>query len=274
MLESKYRERLKSFKTLPPSNIPKMHEEMQLIKDSNGILSELFNVIISKNQYYGIRWLIGLERYVQDQKKKVPRRFTKNVSRGHIVQVELFGHFNKELTFLHPAVVLYDNNKGQLLVAPISTSKYKDNDPLHVDVEPADGLHHGSGVCLESIRGVDKNRVLFQYNKDGKNAKLRTEVLNKIDLTIMEYFLPHTFNIFRELEESYNKKQEQLNEELKKYVSLEEELKEELTKNIMLRENLDEEQKKNSSLQEQVKSLEEQLETISFKTTIASTKEI
>ncbi|MGR9527457.1 type II toxin-antitoxin system PemK/MazF family toxin (plasmid) [Priestia megaterium] len=123
-------------------------------------------------------------------KRRVPRRFTKNVSRGHIVQVELFGHFNKELTFLHPAVVLYDNNKGQLLVAPISTSKYKDNDPLHVDVEPADGLHHGSGVCLESIRGVDKNRVLFQYNKDGKNAKLRTEVLNKIDLTIMEYFCP------------------------------------------------------------------------------------
>ncbi|MDT3765836.1 type II toxin-antitoxin system PemK/MazF family toxin [Priestia filamentosa] len=227
MLIYNYKKRLKDLRGISTGDIPKMHHDINIVKDTNSLLSELFNVIMAKDQKYGSRWLIGLERYVQDQKKSIERRFTRNLSRGHIIEVELFGHFNKELTFLHPAVVLYDNNRGQLLVAPISSTKYNDNDPLHIDVDSSDGLHHGSGICLEAIRGVDKNRVLYQYDYKGRKAKVRTEVLDKIDLTIMEYFLPTTFKQFKKLED-------ELDKERKKVIDLEEE-------NEFLRKQLDKE---------------------------------
>lgn len=196
MLTNKYKTKLKGFKGISGSDIPKMHEEIELVNDSNKLLLDLFNEIMEKDQSYGIRWLMGFERYIKVHSKSISKIFRKNLSRGHIVQVELFGHFNRELTFLHPAVVLYDNNKGQLLVAPISTSKYRDTDPLHIDVDSFDGLDHESGICLEAIRGIDKHRVLYQHEKDGKKAKVRSEILDKIDLAIMENFLPNTFKNF------------------------------------------------------------------------------
>lgn len=225
MKTNKYKAKLNSFKGIPSVNIPKVHEDLELIKDSNELLSELFNVILKQNQYYGIRWLMGLERYVLDQSKQIPRVFRKNLSRGHIVEVELFGHFNKELTFLHPAVVLYDNNKGQLLVAPISSGKYGNNNPLHIDVDSTDGLHHESGICLDAIRGVDKNRVLFQHSKNGKNAKVRSEVLDKIDLTIMEHFMPNMFKKFNDTESKLIEEQQKNKELLDEIEILKEQLK-------------------------------------------------
>lgn len=234
---NKYRTRLKGFKGIQNENIPKMHEDLSLIKDTNELLSELFNEIVKKNQSYGIRWLMGLERYVKDQSKSITHVFRKNLSRGHIVEVELFGHFNRELTFLHPAVVLYDNNKGQLLVAPISSGKYGDNDPLHIDVDSADGLKHKCGICLEHIRGVDKHRVLYQHEKDGKKAKVRPEVLDKIDLTIMEHFMPNMFRIYSEA-----------------------------------KDKLAEEQQKNKKLIEEIELLKKQLQQNAYETT-AATKE-
>ncbi|MCM3164528.1 type II toxin-antitoxin system PemK/MazF family toxin [Metabacillus litoralis] len=225
MRTNKYKAKLSGFKATPSANIPKMHEDLELIKDSNELLSDLFNVILKQNQYYGIRWLMGLERYVLDQSKKIPRIFRKNLSRGHIVEVELFGHFNKELTFLHPAVVLFDNNKGQLLVAPITSGKHGDSDPLHIDVDSSDGLHHESGICLEAIRGVDKNRVLYQHSKDGKNAKVRSEVLDRIDLAVMEHFMPNMFKKFKDAEIKLIEEQQKNKELMDEIETLKEQLK-------------------------------------------------
>ncbi|MEQ2465386.1 MULTISPECIES: type II toxin-antitoxin system PemK/MazF family toxin [Niallia] len=225
MRTNKYRTKLKDFRGIPNENIPKMHENLGLIKDTNELLSELFNEIIKKNQYYGIRWLMGLERYVKDQSKRISHVFRKNLSRGHIVEVELFGHFNKELTFLHPAVVLYDNNKGQLLVAPISSGKHGDDDPLHIDADTADGLKHGSGICLEAVRGIDKNRVLYQHEKDGKKAKVRPEVLDEIDITIMEHFMPNMFRIYTETQDKLIDEQQKNKELLEENELLKEQLK-------------------------------------------------
>ncbi|MCF2649075.1 type II toxin-antitoxin system PemK/MazF family toxin [Niallia circulans] len=168
---------------------------------------------------------MGLERYVKDQSKRISHVFRKNLSRGHIVEVELFGHFNKELTFLHPAVVLYDNNKGQLLVAPISSGKHGDDDPLHIDADTADGLKHGSGICLEAVRGIDKNRVLYQHEKDGKKAKVRPEVLDEIDITIMEHFMPNMFRIYTETQDKLIDEQQKNKELLEENELLKEQLK-------------------------------------------------
>lgn len=200
MLIDKYKPILNRLKDKTSHPIPKVHENIDLIKDTNKQLSELFNVIMKKDQYYGINWLLGLERYVKDHSRRISPIFNKHLTRGHIVQVELFGHFSKELTFIHPALVLYDNNSNLLLVAPISTSKYQDNDPLHIDIDSRDGIHHGSGICLDSIRIIDKSRVLFQYeDKNGNKPKARPEVLDKVDLAILEYFLPQTFKTFNEV---------------------------------------------------------------------------
>lgn len=191
---------LVSLRGKPTHSHPKVHENIDLIKDTNKMLSELFNIVMKKDQYYGINWLIGLERYVQDHSRNLRPVFNKHLSRGHIVQVELFGHFNKELTFVHPALVIYDNNSNHLLVAPISTSKYQDADPLHIDIDTNDGLHHGSGICLDAIRIVDKNRVLYQVEDSNRNkAKARPEVLDKVDSAILEHFLPQTFKNYNEI---------------------------------------------------------------------------
>ncbi|GIO22261.1 type II toxin-antitoxin system PemK/MazF family toxin [Oceanobacillus sp. J11TS1] len=227
MRTNKYRKKLKGFKENQYENIPKMHEDLTLMKDTNDLLSELFNEIMKKNQYYGIRWLMGLERYIKVHSNSISRIFRKNLSRGHIVEVELFGHFNRELTFLHPAVVLYDNNQGQLLVAPISSGKYGDNDPLHIDVDSADGLKHKCGICLEHIRGVDKHRVLYQHEKDGKKAKVRPEVLDKIDLSVMKHFMPNMFHNYSETKDKLVYEQ-QKNKELIEEIEL---LKEQLRQN-------------------------------------------
>ncbi|MDE0583237.1 type II toxin-antitoxin system PemK/MazF family toxin [Planococcus sp. A6] len=202
MLKKKYKNLLISLRGKPAYSHPKVYENIELIKDTNKLLSELFDVVMKKDQYYGINWLVGLERYVEDHSGSI-RTFNKHLSRGHIVQVELFGHFNKELTFVHPALVLYDNNSNHLLVAPISTSKYQDSDPLHIDVDTNDGIHHESGICLDAIRIVDKNRVLYQIEDSNRNkAKARPEVLDKVDLAIMEHFLPQTFKNINEVKEN------------------------------------------------------------------------
>ena len=55
---------------------------------------------------YGIKWMVGLQKYLEDKDTRTIKWFNNHLSRGHVVEAELFGHFNKELTFAHPCVVL------------------------------------------------------------------------------------------------------------------------------------------------------------------------
>ncbi|MFC5775851.1 type II toxin-antitoxin system PemK/MazF family toxin [Ectobacillus antri] len=196
---NKYKGKLRYITTLPA--LPKFRDDAECVAECKHLLDELFNTMLNENQDYGIRWMFGLDRYIKDKKKAIKRPFRANLDRGHIVEVELFGHFNKELTFLHPAVVLYDNHRGQLLVAPISSSKYGSSDSLHIDVDEADGLKHPSGVCLDSIRIIDKRRVAYQHKAEGNNCKLRSEKLNEIDEVILKNFLPITYQRMLKSEE-------------------------------------------------------------------------
>lgn len=191
------------------TSMPKLKDDPEALMDMKELLDSLFKCMASYYADYGIKWMIGLKRYLEDKKGSISRPFTGNPARGHIVEVDLFGHFNRELTFIHPAVVLYENNEGWMLIAPISTSKHGSPNSLHIDVDENDGLKHPCGVCVTDIRVIDKSRVLFQHESEGKKSKLRPEKLDEIDNAILQNYLPIYHQRFLDLESTLLKEQEE-----------------------------------------------------------------
>lgn len=195
----KFRRKLQGLKGMV--QIPQMKEDPECILESRDLLDRLFKTMLTYDQAYGIKWMMGLDKYLADKSRSTSSWFRGHLDRGHLVEIELFGHFNRELTFIHPAVVLYDSSsEGMLLVAPISTTQYGDSDPLHIDLETADGVKHQCAVRLDSIRSVDKRRVLYQHNKDGQNCKLRSSKLDEIDSVLLDNIMPVTARRVKELE--------------------------------------------------------------------------
>ncbi|MGF9909573.1 type II toxin-antitoxin system PemK/MazF family toxin [Brevibacillus porteri] len=207
MDNKKYIEKLEALEKV--SKIPKMREDPECYVDTRELLDELFKYLMTVKQDYGIKWLFGLKRYIQDKKETLRRPFNSHLDRGHIVEVELFGHFSNELTFLHPAVVLFDDLSGWMLIAPISTSKFSSPNPLHIDVTEEDGLKHPCGIALDSIRVIDKKRVLYQHKNEGSNSKLRPAKLDEVDQTIMQHYLPQLYHRFNKIESELNKEREE-----------------------------------------------------------------
>ncbi|QGH32581.1 hypothetical protein GI584_00105 [Gracilibacillus salitolerans] len=159
-----------------------------LILDTKRLLDDFFSVIMSLKLEDGLKWILGLEEYIEDKKNKKQihyRRYT----RGHIVEVELFGHFDKELTYSHPALILYDGGNS-VLVAPISGGKYGDDKEMHIDVTEKDGLRKNCAVMVDSLRIIDKKRILYQHKKDELNVKISTEILDNIDNVLISKFIP------------------------------------------------------------------------------------
>lgn len=202
-----YKNKLKQLLNGNPNPMPFLRDDPECVVSCHNLLDQLFKVMLTYKQDYGIKWLMGLERYVKDKKETVPA-FNNHLERGHLVQIELFGHFNRELSFLHPAVVLFDSGDGWLLVAPISTPKNGSNNNLYIDVDAQDGMDHPSAVCLDDIRAVDRNRVLYQLKKNGRNCRLRHIKLTEIDDAILKYFLPITHKKYLELERDLQKERE------------------------------------------------------------------
>ncbi len=159
-----------------------------LILDTKKLLDDFFSVIMSLKLEDGLKWILGLEEYIEDKKNKEHihyRRYT----RGHIVEVELFGHFDKELTYSHPALTLYDGGNS-VLVAPISGGKYGDDNIMHIDVTKQEGLRKNCAVMVDSLRIIDKKRILYQHKKDELNVKISAEILDEIDNIIISKFIP------------------------------------------------------------------------------------
>ncbi|WP_240517619.1 type II toxin-antitoxin system PemK/MazF family toxin [Bacillus pseudomycoides] len=218
----RYKKKLNALKTTKP--IPKLNQDPQCIIDCKNLLDELFWTILNQNQDYGIKWMFGLQRYTNDKKRAIRKPFKDHLRRGHIIEVELFGHFNKELSFTHPAVVLHDNNSDWLLIAPISTPKYGSPDSLHIDVTPEDGLRHNSGICLDDIRVIDKHRVLYQHVKEGIKQKLPSQKLNEIDSAILKHYLPFTYRYYNKIETELEKERAEHNALKKEYTEIQQEL--------------------------------------------------
>lgn len=207
----------KNLSSDPNYTIPKLKEDPQSLIDTKDLLDELFATIITYKQDYGLKWIKGLERYLADKKHLAPYA---NYNRGNIVLVELFGHFNSELTFEHPAVVLYDN-KNSMLIAPVSTPKYNDNDDLHIDVDESNGFNHPCAILLDSIRVIDKRRIIKVYTKDNSNSNIGSSKLDEIDEILMQNFTPKYYKAYVDLQETFMQEQQSKEEQEIRYNELE-----------------------------------------------------
>ncbi|WP_020061687.1 type II toxin-antitoxin system PemK/MazF family toxin [Bacillus sp. 123MFChir2] len=189
----------------PAFTIPRLKEDSQCVIDVKELLDELFSNIITYKQDYGLKWMKGLENYIED--KKFIKTYANHI-RGNIVSVELFGHYGSELTFEHPAVILHDN-KNLMLIAPVSTPKHGDQDELHIDVGESHGFKHECAVLLDSIRVIDKRRIRKVYEKDNINSNVGKDKLDEIDSVLLKHYLPKVYAEHIELKANLKEKLEQ-----------------------------------------------------------------
>ncbi|MEK3885797.1 type II toxin-antitoxin system PemK/MazF family toxin [Paenibacillus sp. PL2-23] len=206
-MKKKYKDKLLEVQGKNPK--PKVKSDAESILMLRELIDRTNKVMLDYEVEYAMKWLNGLEKFIEDKEGRVNANwFQAHLSRGHIVEVELFGHFNKELTFVHPCVVLYDGSYtsggGWMLVAPISTPRFGRGDSLTIDVNVEDGLKHESGVCLDNLKIIDKRRVLYQHeNNDGSKSKLRSIKLDEIDNAILINFLPKAHEKYTALDSLY-----------------------------------------------------------------------
>lgn len=229
-----FKVKLEALKGVSP--LPAVKTDAETIVAVREALDRMYKVILDYKLDYGIKWMAGLQKYLEDKDTRTVRWFNDHLSRGHVVEVELFGHFNKELTFAHPCVVLYDGsyngNGGWMLVAPISTPRFNDKNAFTVDLTIADGLKHDCGVCLDSLQVIDKRRVLFQHElADGTKSKIRDSSLNEIDEKILQNYMPELHTKYRkalsDLEKEQNQHQD-TQKEMNRLQRLNEELQQKL----------------------------------------------
>lgn len=208
-ITGKYKNKYNNFIIGKP--IPKTFLNIELVSDTQLLLNKLFTTILQKNQKFSMRWIIGLERYVSSLNSSI-KPFSEHLRRGNIVEVELFGHFNTELTFLHPAVVLY-NRRDRVLIAPISTSNYQDSNPLHIDVGVTEGLKHNCGISLDEIYMINKDRIAYKHtDSSNQTVKLPDVILNKIDELISENFMPEYYKTFQKNKEDLEEARKRIKE--------------------------------------------------------------
>lgn len=215
-MNKKFKNELDQARVLKKSRqpVPTMDSEKSLIVETKKLTNKLHSVIMQADQYYGLNWLVGFEQYIELKEGKLLNKpyipTKKHFRRGHIVSIELFGHFNDELTFLHPAIVLYDGNASNMLVAPISSSKFNDGNPLHIDITTSDGMKNNCGICLDQIRFIDKSRVIFQWtDKTNSKIKIPSTVLDLIDDALLKHYLPSSKSLINQLNADLEKEKEE-----------------------------------------------------------------
>lgn len=136
---------------------------------------------------------------------------TKTYKRGDIVFVDLGAtNFRFEPSFTHPAIVL-KNSYNSILIVPCSTKKYGKRLKDIIDAKPSDGFNKNTGVQTDSLRWINKNRII---SNTGKKASGR--ILDEINKKILEY-VP-TYKRDKRIYEFIKKENEDLkkeNEDLK-----------------------------------------------------------
>jgi mRNA-degrading endonuclease toxin of MazEF toxin-antitoxin module len=160
----------------------KAYEDPDLVADIELVSRSIFPYLIRQDMDYAIKWLLGCDRYVKDKTNEDTsnnfpfRAYT--ISRGEIIYVDFFGHFDTELTFFHPAVVIAEVDRKHILIAPTSTPAYGSTNPLYINLTPADatGVMHNCGIKLDNIRIVSKRRITKRFGKISNVA-----ILDQID---------------------------------------------------------------------------------------------
>lgn len=174
--------------------------------------SELFNAfkltacniidLISKFSVYEMgHWINNIDRWINNRNVDNVKKY----KRGSILNIDLgASNFRYEPSFTHPCVVLV-NRYNSMLIVPCSSKKYGKGFPDIIDATVSDGFKKNTGIQIESIRWIHKNRVISVV------GKASTQVLNEIDDHILK-LVP----TYKEEKIRYTKVNDQLDELKKK----------------------------------------------------------
>jgi hypothetical protein len=194
---------------------------------------KIWNIIEHMNEqtvYALSKWIIAQDRLLINtyQKKTTP------FARGDIVKVELGAtNFYLEPSYEHPAIVLAEN-KVAILIVPGSTKKYGTRPDEIIDAEPSDGFLEPTGLQVQAIRWVSKNRVID--NKKVNTVK-SPALMEKIDNYLVQFLpavqekLDNQVKLLEERQQEIDRLQTLINEknkELEEFLLENEELKSEL----------------------------------------------
>lgn len=153
-------------------------------KNNNSVYSllkqSIWNVIDTVQEfsvYEMSYWISNMDRWIHNRTCVENKTSYK---RGTILFVDLgANNFRFEPSFTHPCVVLI-NRKNSMLVAPCSTKKYGQGHRDIIDAQKiVDGFAQDTGIQIENIRWVHKNRVVDTL------GEVSTNVLNKIDAYLL-----------------------------------------------------------------------------------------
>ncbi|MGF7033473.1 mRNA-degrading endonuclease toxin of MazEF toxin-antitoxin module [Paenibacillus mucilaginosus] len=152
-------------KTVPGNSVPEVFDAYKM---------KVWNLIDYVGQFpaYGMaNWSLYYDRWIHNFGYENKQTY----KRGDIVMVDLEAtNFRYEPSYEHSAVVLV-NRYNTVMVVPCSSGRYGKNYPDIIDATAADGFSHNTGVQIEALRWVHKNRVL------GKVGHTSAGLMNKID---------------------------------------------------------------------------------------------
>ncbi|MEC3859461.1 type II toxin-antitoxin system PemK/MazF family toxin [Bacillus sp. WOD8 KX774193] len=216
-----------------PCDGKKATSEPGLILDVIDILKEYDSYIREVDLYDAVNLLLGLDLYVKDKMSDKDHSVSTNNykrEKGRIVTVELFGHFDKELTYEHPCIVIAGGH-GWAVVAPISSSRYGDRVHTHIDLDPP-FMSNKCGIMLENLRYVSEKRIIRKFSRLTAYTSIPTDPhygkkkLTEIDEKLAEMLLPYTHKGYQKKGADLIKTQKDLEESLKENDQKEQKIKE------------------------------------------------
>lgn len=189
-----FKQKLRNDKKLKSERNPRRSFMESKLTSEDDELMELMEVEIfkirddlkNKNQLYTINWLDGWKDYYNDKlgNNNDFRYENRSIPRGSNVLINLFGHMNPELTFKHPAVVLYQFENKDILVAPVSSMCFNSGYDFHIDLTPGeDNVNNNCAVKINDMRVISTKRIKNIFPK-----RISDNKLNLIDDIIVEYF--------------------------------------------------------------------------------------
>ncbi|MDR6554658.1 type II toxin-antitoxin system PemK/MazF family toxin [Paenibacillus qinlingensis] len=163
-------------KNIPPSSRPAVTDAFK-----NTIWNIIDGVtnLSGTSVYLMSHWILYNNRWIENLTQP---EVTRDYKRGSIVYAELGAmNFRFEPSFEHPCIVLFER-KNRVLVVPCSSKRYRIPVAYSdcINATRADGFAKPTGVQIENIRWIHKNRITR------KSGTARSDLLNKIDQRLLE----------------------------------------------------------------------------------------
>lgn len=122
------------------------------------------------------QWINNIDRWIKNKTFEN----TQTYGRGCIVFLDLGAqNFRYEPSYTHPCVIIAEN-KNMILIVPCSSKKYGKNLSGIIDATSADGFSSNTGVQIDCMRWVHKNRVISAV------GRAKGTILDKIDNHLLD----------------------------------------------------------------------------------------